>query len=205
MVSTREHPKMGLIPVSRSGLESAYLECVADPSISRPNGAMPTSEGCNPGKVRKRGCVLKERRIRIDLTGSGISSICDVPSERVDVSGVVPKVAPWAGMRRPVGAREPYRFPSLRCNGASSKSKAAETAALQIGRRRQCVCLKIHGLRNHKWYHYDFWRVQVVCNYKTMEREFRASMLVSLEERLVEDGQRSRIEGLHTAVFNTAR
>ncbi len=29
--------------------------------------------------------------------------ICSVPSERVDVSGVVPKVAPWAGMRRPVG------------------------------------------------------------------------------------------------------
>jgi hypothetical protein len=42
------------------------------------------------------------------LRGIGISSIGGVPSERVDVSGVVTKVAPWAGMRRPVGAREPY-------------------------------------------------------------------------------------------------
>lgn len=50
MVSTREHPEMGLIPVSPSGLESAYLECVADPSVSRPNGAMPTSEGCEESK-----------------------------------------------------------------------------------------------------------------------------------------------------------
>jgi hypothetical protein len=66
---------MGRTPVSPSGLESAYLECVADPSISRPNGAMHSSEGCNPGKGQ----------------------------ERVNVSGVVPNVPPWAGMRRPVG------------------------------------------------------------------------------------------------------
>jgi hypothetical protein len=38
MVSTREHLEMGWIPVSPSGLESAYLECIAAPSISRPNG-----------------------------------------------------------------------------------------------------------------------------------------------------------------------
>jgi len=39
----------------------------------------------------------------MDLRWSGISSIGGVPSERVDVLGVVPKVAPWAGMRRPNG------------------------------------------------------------------------------------------------------
>jgi hypothetical protein len=39
----------------------------------------------------------------MDLRGIGISSIGGVPSERVDVLGVVPKVSPWAGMRRPVG------------------------------------------------------------------------------------------------------
>jgi hypothetical protein len=27
---------------------------------------MPASEGCNPGKGRERGCVLKERRIGVD-------------------------------------------------------------------------------------------------------------------------------------------
>jgi hypothetical protein len=64
---------------------------------------MHTSEGCNPGKVRKRVCVLKERRIRMDRTHGRHLPIGGVPSERVDVSGVVPKVTPWAGMRRPVG------------------------------------------------------------------------------------------------------
>jgi hypothetical protein len=64
---------------------------------------MPASEGCNPGKVWERRCVLKERRIRMDRTCGQQMPIGGVPSERVNVSGVVPKVAPWAGMRRPVG------------------------------------------------------------------------------------------------------
>jgi hypothetical protein len=115
-----------------------------------PNGAMHPSEGCNPGKGWEGGCVLKERRIRMDLRAIGISSIGGVPSERVDVSGVVPKVPPWAGTRRPVGAREPYRLAALRCHGASNKSKAAETVALPIGRRRPWVHLIFHGLRNPK-------------------------------------------------------
>jgi hypothetical protein len=44
---------------------------------------MHTSEGCNPGKVRERGCVLKERRIRMDRTCARHLPICGVPSERV--------------------------------------------------------------------------------------------------------------------------
>ena len=136
MVSTREPSEMGRIPVSPSGLESADLECVADPSISRPNGAMHPSEGCKPGKgialewvgTPGTGCVLKERRIRMNRTCGRHLPIGGIPSERVDVSGVVPKVPPWAGMRRPVGACEPYRLAALRCNGTSSHSQGSPAA-----------------------------------------------------------------------------
>jgi len=58
--------------------------------------------------------------------------------------------------RMPVGAGEPYRLAALRCNGASNKAKAAETAALQIGPRRPRLCLIVHGLRNPKGYHPAF-------------------------------------------------
>jgi hypothetical protein len=147
MVSTREHPEMGRIPVSPSGLESAYWECVADP-----NGGMHPSEGCNPGKGRERGGVLR---------GGGISSIGSVPSERVDLSGVVPKVCNLGLVCvAPLGRVSRIHWQHCACNGASNKSNAAETAALHIGRRRPCVRLIFHGLRNPKGYHPAFRRVR---------------------------------------------
>jgi hypothetical protein len=95
-------------------------------------------------------------------TDSHASKFGEVIPQRVDVSGVVPKVAPRAGVRRPVEARESYRLAALRCHGASNKAKAAETVALQIRRRRPCVRLIVHGLRNPKGYHSAFRKVQGV-------------------------------------------
>ena len=38
--------------------------------------------------------------------GTGMSMVCGVPSERARFCMPSPRVSPWAGMRRPVGARE---------------------------------------------------------------------------------------------------
>jgi hypothetical protein len=48
--------------------------------------------------------VLKERRIFADGGDVPDQPQCGVPSERIGFAVSIPRVAPWAGMHRPVGA-----------------------------------------------------------------------------------------------------
>ena len=49
-------------------------------------------------------CVLKERSISSDGECVPVQPRCGVPSERICLTIPIPRVAPWAGMHRPVGA-----------------------------------------------------------------------------------------------------
>ncbi|XGB39405.1 MAG: hypothetical protein LVT47_15850 [Cyanobacteria bacterium LVE1205-1] len=85
----------------------------------RPNGAGHTSPGQRPGY----GNALGMRRItymgsegtprRVGSGAGSRSGICSVPSERGDLPGMVPRVAPRADMRCPVGTNH-------RPNGAAT-------------------------------------------------------------------------------------
>ena len=69
---------------------------------SAPTGHRIPARGETPGLPTGMRRVLKERRIDqgYPLAGPG----CGVPSERIRFIDHPTRVAPWAGMRRPVGA-----------------------------------------------------------------------------------------------------
>jgi|GEM_PF-3050352 len=59
--------------------------------------ATPWETGPYTTRALKERCIVRAR--------VGGATICDVPSERGDVCGIVPRALPWAGMRCSVGAK----------------------------------------------------------------------------------------------------
>ena len=69
-----------------------------------PTGHRIPAQGNALGTVRASPGVLKERRIFLNRGRLPNSSRCGVPSERLIGGPRLPRVAPWAGMRRPFRA-----------------------------------------------------------------------------------------------------
>ena len=76
-----------------------------------PTGHRIPAQGNALGTVNASPGVLKERRILVIRGRLPSPTRCGVPSERLDWSPWIPRVAPWAGMRRPVGAVKPLPIP----------------------------------------------------------------------------------------------